>query len=300
MDVFDRYTQLDTSMWENEIERLRTFDGWSVSFISPANLARAGFYYLHELDRVRCAFCSIEIGAWQPGDDPRQEHEKYSPACRFLRNLPCGNVPISISLNVSDSSNFGIQLREGEETVRDLATLSIFEKKKPLFPAYAVDAKRFESFKKWPVALKTTSRALCDAGFLYTGQGDETICFNCGIRLREWKEEDDPWVEHVKYSRHCIYLRTMKGQTFVDEALKHIQHRYQSPTPTEEHNSHNSEVLETRLDDNELCKVCYKNIIAVVFLPCAHLAVCVECAMALTHCPICRCNVRAELRVFRC
>ncbi len=40
-----------------EAVRLSTFQGWPLSYISPAELARAGFIYTGSRDCVRCVFC---------------------------------------------------------------------------------------------------------------------------------------------------------------------------------------------------------------------------------------------------
>ncbi len=40
-----------------EEERLKSFRGWPVSFIRPADLAKSGFIYAGSADVVRCVFC---------------------------------------------------------------------------------------------------------------------------------------------------------------------------------------------------------------------------------------------------
>lgn len=77
-----------------EGERLKTFAGWPSPYVTPTSLARAGFYYVRQEDLVRCAFCGIEIGKWEEGDDAMADHRKWSPDCDFVRRLDCGNVPI--------------------------------------------------------------------------------------------------------------------------------------------------------------------------------------------------------------
>ena len=32
-------------------------------------------------DRVRCYSCGLELGLWEVGGDPFDEHEKWSPKC---------------------------------------------------------------------------------------------------------------------------------------------------------------------------------------------------------------------------
>lgn len=47
---------------------------------------------------------------------------------------------------------------------------------------------------------------LAKAGFLYTGQGDKTTCFQCGVSIYDWERTDDAWKEHKKWSPNCDYL----------------------------------------------------------------------------------------------
>ncbi|XP_011630439.1 baculoviral IAP repeat-containing protein 7-A isoform X1 [Pogonomyrmex barbatus] len=53
-----------------------------------------------------------------------------------------------------------------------------------------------------------------------------------------------------------------------------------------------------RLKEARLCKVCMDHELAVVFLPCGHLATCNNCAPALANCPLCRLGIRAYVRIF--
>lgn len=85
---------IDTAQFNRELERLKTFERWPVSFLSPSIMAAAGFYYLNRDDVVKCAFCGVEVGCWVEGDNPKQDHQRWSPSCSFVRNLPTGNVPI--------------------------------------------------------------------------------------------------------------------------------------------------------------------------------------------------------------
>jgi len=81
----------DMSSYEN---RLKTFAGvWILKFITPTQLAKAGFYYIGPQDRVRCTFCSLEIDFWQHGEDPFGEHKRRSPHCAFF-NDSSGNYKI--------------------------------------------------------------------------------------------------------------------------------------------------------------------------------------------------------------
>lgn len=52
-----------------------------------------------------------------------------------------------------------------------------------------------------------------------------------------------------------------------------------------------------RLREERTCRVCLDRTVAVVFVPCGHLA-CAECAPSLQLCPICRAPIGSCVRTF--
>lgn len=72
-----------------ESERKLTFsEKWPYSkdYISSKNMAMSGLYFTGIDDNIKCAFCSVGIHKWMPGDDPIADHYKYSRNCSLLRN----------------------------------------------------------------------------------------------------------------------------------------------------------------------------------------------------------------------
>jgi len=87
---------LDPELLRYELYRQQTFDGkWpDNSFISPAELAKAGFYYVGPRDTVRCTFCSGKLVNWKATDNPMFEHRRHHPHCPFVRGEATENVSI--------------------------------------------------------------------------------------------------------------------------------------------------------------------------------------------------------------
>lgn len=74
------------------------------NFLAPRALAKAGFFYFNDGDKVQCAFCLGIIGNWETGDEPESEHRRHMPKCLFMLGLPVGNIasdPLSMSLGTS-------------------------------------------------------------------------------------------------------------------------------------------------------------------------------------------------------
>ena len=46
------------------------------------------------------------------------------------------------------------------------------------------------------------------------------------------------------------------------------------------------------------CCVCYNKLPCVVFLPCRHMINCVECALSISKCPVCRTNIEYSFKIF--
>jgi hypothetical protein len=68
-----------------EYERLKTFTHWP-KYMQPngVELAKAGFYYLGQSDRVKCFTCGLVLRNWKPTDNARNEHATHTTDCSFL------------------------------------------------------------------------------------------------------------------------------------------------------------------------------------------------------------------------
>lgn len=64
---------------------------------------------------------------------------------------------------------------------------------------------------------------------------------------------------------------------------------------------HLSQILDPNsVPDCMLCKICYKEEIKVVFVPCGHAVACLQCAFTLEMCAICRYPFSKLIRVYIC
>ncbi|XP_010971615.1 baculoviral IAP repeat-containing protein 2 [Camelus dromedarius] len=169
-----------------EEARFLTYQMWPLTFLSPSELARAGFYYIGPGDRVACFACGGTLSNWEPKDDAMSEHRRHFPNCPFLEN--------SLEMQRFSISNLSMQ----------------------------TSAVRLRTFMYWPSAVPVQPDQLAIAGFYYVGRNDDVKCFCCDGGLRCWESGDDPWVEHAKWFPRCEFLIRMKGQEFVDE----VQARY--------------------------------------------------------------------------
>ncbi|XP_061818857.1 baculoviral IAP repeat-containing protein 2 [Nerophis lumbriciformis] len=176
-----------------EQDRLDSFRGWSLTIITPAELAKAGFCYLGPGDRVGCFSCGGQLSNWEPGDRAACEHQRHYPNCRFVRGDRADNVSLAgapaSQLALNNVSN----------------------------PAMQQNEERLLTFVNWPARIPVRPEQLAKAGFYYVGRNDDVKCFCCDGGLRCWESGDDPWVEHAKWFPRCEYLLQEKGQEFVQQ-----------------------------------------------------------------------------------
>lgn len=223
-----------------ENARLESFKNWPAPYIEPAKLAAAGFYFTGEDDKVRCFECEVEVCRWVEGDDPMVDHQRWSGRCRFIRRLPCGNVPIGVdpstvaapqprSFDVcglysvdsqedlaSAASSQHSGSTENLPSTAKLGSLGIGRSKGPKHPEFASYDARLQTFESWPKSMPQTKEQLTDAGFYYQGKGDQTVCYYCGGGLKHWEPDDDPWEQHAKWFSKCCYLLMVKGQEYIN------------------------------------------------------------------------------------
>jgi len=218
--------------YRSEAVRLASFSNWTVPYIRPTDLARAGFYSLHNLDSCKCAFCDNCVGDWVEGDDPMTEHTHLFPLCPFVLGYEVGNIPLN-----SDEHNPGEGIQSQDETGMRWSEqhrepnsaaenalpgeeLGVMKHGGPLHPQYATLEARLRTFREWPPALRQKPRDLAEAGFYYIGLSDQVKCFYCDGGLRNWQSEDEPWKEHARWFQKCVFVRLVKGDGYIAECLK--------------------------------------------------------------------------------
>ncbi|XP_049548241.1 death-associated inhibitor of apoptosis 1-like [Anopheles darlingi] len=142
---------------------------------------------------------------------------------------------------------------------------------RPEYLMYANEAARLKSFEAWPTAMSPKPQQLSDAGFFYTGQGDQVKCFSCGGGLKDWEPDDDPWEQHSIWYGNCAYRTTMTTPKPLDDTMDNERIATPSGGP-----------------DGKICRICYDSEYNTAFMPCGHVVACDKCASTVTKCPICQ------------
>lgn len=66
--------------------------------------------------------------------------------------------------------------------------------------------KRLKTFVNWKSDFPKSQIAL--AGFVYTGEDDVVICPICQVELSNWRKDDDPTADHLRWSPDCNFFDT--------------------------------------------------------------------------------------------
>ncbi|XP_041361853.1 baculoviral IAP repeat-containing protein 2-like, partial [Gigantopelta aegis] len=171
----------DSEAAKNQLYQ-QSFNGWSGK-VSAVKLAIAGFRYLGPGDKVICDTCGLKLYNWDGSEKPTDVHKSNSPRCEFINKWFGGSV-------VSDS----VRVAPSEPP--------------PAFPQFSDISSRLDSFEGWPQTMTHQSPAtLAAEGFYYIGSADRTRCFQCGIRLRDWDGDDDPFDCHKEYASGCSFIK---------------------------------------------------------------------------------------------
>ncbi|PSN55309.1 Death-associated inhibitor of apoptosis 1 [Blattella germanica] len=312
---------------KRESDRRRTYESWTVLFMDPHRLSAAGFYFTGRSDVVRCPFCGVEVGDWEEGDDPFRDHQRWSPSCGFVRGMAVGNIPINphgqpetsfepnrsrdvcgpfleIRPNAIPERGMSNGVHLPHMSPEELRKHGINQSRAPDHPAYNTYEARLHSYDSWPKSLKQKPDKLSEAGFYYTGG------------LKDWEENDDPWVEHALWFPKCLHVVLIKGTKFIDDV--HLSKASKPPvkdipepastcassssaasTSTASPSTEQESKSEVKvLDDARICLICFQEERGVLFLPCGHLVACVKCAPSLSTCAVCRQPFSGTVRAF--
>lgn len=160
---------------ENREASLR--DSPTVYGLNPRKLALAGFYYVGPQDKIRCFECGLTLDGEDIDDDVEVLHQRWAGKCRYLRKLPCGNVPLGADPKaIPDVGRDVTGLYELE--YRDV----VEEHRPPLYPHLSNSKeKRLHTFAhefSVHAGRLVTSQQLAEAGFFKCLS--KIMCAYCG------------------------------------------------------------------------------------------------------------------------
>ncbi|XP_076820309.1 uncharacterized protein LOC143465733 isoform X2 [Clavelina lepadiformis] len=81
----DHKTLLESLDLSKEEDRVSTFGKWTNQAMRGEDLAKTGYFYLGDGDRVQCYKCGGAVRFWKKGDAADEEHRRFFPQCSALK-----------------------------------------------------------------------------------------------------------------------------------------------------------------------------------------------------------------------
>ncbi|CAC5393830.1 unnamed protein product [Mytilus coruscus] len=243
------------------ISRLDSFKHWPTYLTqSPDEMVSAGFFFTGNEDHCRCFFCGGGLRNWEPGDKPWIEHARWYQNCAFVRNCK------------------GDRFIEDVQTNNYMQTEIVEKNELPV-----------EEFKDIP-AIRSVSQ------FGY----DEKLVKEAYDNLKTAGTSDITNLKQSQGSSNHNKHQTESSRSAIEPLIKKEVNNKTTCDPELELSVRSLEEENQNLRDEQTCKICLDEPIAIVFLPCGHLAACVTCAPALRRCPICRTFIKGTVKAIMC
>lgn len=256
-------------MFDMLIDRHNSFENFPIdndAFVD--SLLVNGFSYTHVEDAVKCEYCGVVIKNWHENDSVEFVHVTLSPYCVYANKMVQNE-----QFDENASTNNTVIVSPGKPRC-------VYERMSH------PDARRATFESHWPGSLRSLEHGIVEAGMFYIMMGDETVCFFCDCRVRDWLPGDDPWQRHALANPNCYFVKCVKGDEF-QSASPRDQMSYENPNTSVA----SSVTLE--------CTICLERQRDTLLLPCRHLCVCMQCYFALDDkCPTCRQDVTDFLKIF--
>lgn len=214
----------DSHVFSEESYRNKTFANFPGSCpVSPTTLARAGFYYTGDGDKVKCFSCHLTVDSWQYGESAVGKHRTLSPNCKFINGFYPSSEEMQTTGPVTQSSySWEADNCSGSSAFRRLSdvvpnidadyllrTGQVVDMSDTLYPknqAMCSEEARLASFHSWPSYSPVKPLDLARAGLYYKGINDQVECFCCGGKLKNWEPGDRPWTEHKTHFPRCLFV----------------------------------------------------------------------------------------------
>ncbi|KAG5308351.1 DIAP2 inhibitor, partial [Acromyrmex insinuator] len=295
-------------------KRLQTFKGWPKNLKqTPEMLAEAGFYYSGYEDQVRCFHCDGGLRNWQPTDDVWVEHARWFSSCFFV-NLVRGQDFVKYCV---DNRNFDLSIITGmpedNATESSVESVSTSQNSKPddtiASATDIVETLGASAALEIGLQVDRVKRALKNrmerVGIPYT---DVAQLIQDVLHHQVMEENNSldnstsnsPTSELNNLFNQVTIQMTNNSANKNDTQESDVFERDLEKKKTDDESDDFMALQEEnrKLKEARLCKVCMDHELAIVFLPCGHLATCSNCAPVFARCPLCRFRIHGYVRIF--
>ncbi|CAG2246137.1 BIRC2_3 [Mytilus edulis] len=294
--------------------RISTFQGWPGYLDqAPRDMALAGFFYAGYNDYCRCFFCGGGLRNWDAGDDPWVEHARWFSKCAFVRQnrghrfveiIVKRQAEMQASGNASGSAkNQTAVTTNMPETETQAPTPATFEslpgKEKIeatelLEVVFSIDDNELGSntaVNSENTQLVTGSQSRQQNLQMSTSSVERQT----NQRIIQAQPANPP--ESSIPSLPSLSVSSLENKTTEagaqEGALAATAHSKVSDAEIRSLQEEN-----TQLKEQVMCKICMDKNVSIAFLPCGHLACCIDCAPAMRKCPMCRVYIKGTVKTY--
>lgn len=158
------------------------------------------------------------------------EQRDSSPdmALRQFTSRPGFEIPDEVDRDEVDGDEPGTTIGEPYDDVLRSHSRPHTIAAPPRYPRYADPEIRKKTFASWANPFPSIE-LLIASGFFFLGGRDSVQCFQCGIILHSWEENDTPDEEHVKYNQTCSFIQKKRQSPRENGVQSVAQAQHQVP-----------------------------------------------------------------------
>ncbi|XP_067929371.1 uncharacterized protein [Watersipora subatra] len=246
----------------DEGQRRRTFQTqWPHDgTLSGTKMAEAGIYYLEEGDQVQCVFCRGMLRNWSEHEVPMTEHAQFFNFCQFVKGLNCRNREYrSKKVASEDMANITVfgnltdaEQKQQQESGADSGPLGVGTNRAGIIK-YAPDSARLRTFQRWPASSPFNEEQVCEAGFYYTGFGDQVRCFYC-LGITKGTPDNKKCTTKTKMQKRAEQKKkaAISEQEAMPEICEKLGHDRQRVAKALAYNSNHFESVKDMLTSSEI------------------------------------------------
>ncbi|KAK3100519.1 hypothetical protein FSP39_021218 [Pinctada imbricata] len=253
--------------------RISSFENWPKSSThNSEEMPRAGFIYEGTSDFTRCFFCAGGLRDWELEDNPWIEHARWYPNCTFIRQ--CRGEDF---INLIKQENIQEALDQLEGRIVSA---------KPNTESDVCNMPAVLSVLEMGYHTKVVENAVTH---LSNMKGCVDLKAEDILRFILETEDHESAMEKTSEST--------QSPCASDVSRQRSRQRDQQGNSSPVSRIHESLIEENRnLREEQICKICMDENIAIVFLPCGHMVTCVNCAPAVRKCPLCRRLIKGTVK----
>ncbi|OPL21709.1 hypothetical protein AM593_06116, partial [Mytilus galloprovincialis] len=262
--------------------RFSSFTNWPTCLSqTPEDLVNAGFFYTGTDDHCRCFFCGGGLRRWEEGDLPWTEHARWYPKCPFV--IQCKGEKFIEDVQKGQNPEIAENLPENKQKKTSIGINGLLNN-----PA----VQTILDFGYASDVVETAYTRLKESGI-----HDITASLLLDTIYEKEESENHHATSNQTIARHySISVKEPDDKELSDKTPENIV----KIDPTLELSIRNLEEENRNLKDQQTCKICLDEPVAIVFLPCGHMAACINCAPALRRCPICRAFIKGTVKAIMC